>query len=43
MVVKGQILVDLVAKFTEKLGDLKEGAKLEEAVRMGSMEVQQVW
>ena len=43
MAVKGQILADLVAKFTKKLGDLKEGAKPEEVVRMGLMEVQQVW
>ena len=38
--VKGQILADLVAYFTKKLGDSEEGAKLEEAVGVGSVEVQ---
>ena len=38
--VKGQILADLVADFTKKLGDSEEGAKPEEAVGVGSVEVQ---
>ena len=32
---KGQVLVDLVAEFTEELSDLKDGAKPEEALRVG--------
>ena len=30
-------------EFTEELGDSEEGAKLEEALRVSSVEVQQVW
>ena len=40
MAMKGQILAKLVAKFTEELSDLKEGAKLKEALIVGLVEVQ---
>ena len=36
-------MADLLAEFTEELGDSKEGTKLEEALRVSSMEIQQVW
>ena len=39
MAMKGQILADLVAEFTEELGDSKEGVKPEEALRLSSVEV----
>ena len=40
---KGQILANLVAEFTEELGDFKEGTKPEETLKVNSMEIQQVW
>ena len=43
MAMKGQILANLVAKFTEELGDSEEGVKPEEALRVSLVEVQQVW
>ena len=39
MAMKGQFLADLVAKFTKELGDSEEGVKLEEALRVSSVEV----
>jgi len=41
--IKGQVLADLIAEFTEELGDSKEGTKLEETLRVNSVESQQVW
>ena len=37
MAMKGQILVDLVAEFTEELGDSEEARKPEEAMGMSSI------
>ena len=39
MAMKGQILADLVAEFTKKLGDSEEGVKPEEVLRLSSVEV----
>ena len=39
MAMKGQILANLVAEFTEELGDFEEGVKPEEALRLSSVEV----
>ena len=36
---KGQVLADLVAEFTMKLSDSKDGAKYKEALRVGSVGV----
>ncbi|XP_075665380.1 uncharacterized protein LOC142635048 [Castanea sativa] len=41
--INGRIMAELVAEFTEMLSDSKEGAKPEEAVIVGSVEIQQVW
>ena len=41
--IKGQVLADLIAEFIEELGDSKGGIKLEETLRVNSVESQQVW
>lgn len=43
MVIKRQILADLVAEFTEELGDFEEVKKPEEAVRVSSVVTQHIW
>jgi len=41
--VKGQVLADLVAKFTKELRNLEEGVRLEEAVYVEIVVVQCTW
>ena len=41
--VKGQVLVDLVAKFIVELGNSKEGVRPEEAVRVETIVVHCTW
>lgn len=41
--VKGQVLADLVAKFTEELGNSEKGVRLEEAVRVETIVVHCTW
>lgn len=41
--VKGQVLADLVAKFTVELGNSKEGVRPKEAVRVETIVVHCTW
>ena len=41
--VKGQILADLMAKFTEELGNSKEGVRPKKAIRVEIVVVQCTW
>ena len=41
--IKGLIVAELVAKFTEELGDRKEKVEPKDIVVVGSVEIQKVW